>query len=69
MNRLTAAAPLGETEGNVETLLRPTAENVLRIWLVDKKVGNVKNDGPELLDEPQPLPELALEPSPAPNPA
>lgn len=60
---------LGETEGNVETLLRPTAENVLRIWLVDKKVGNVKNDGPELLDEPQPLPELALEPSPAPNPA
>jgi putative SOS response-associated peptidase YedK len=40
---------LGEVEGNVPALLRPLPENVLRIWPVDKRVGNVKNDGPELL--------------------
>ena len=32
------------------TLLRPVVEDVLRVWLVDKKVGNVRNDGPELLE-------------------
>jgi putative SOS response-associated peptidase YedK len=41
---------LGETEGDAATLLRPTAEDVLRVWPVDKKVGNVRNDGPELLE-------------------
>src|SRR3954451_516003 len=40
---------LGEAEGDPATLLRPAAEDVLRIWPVDKKVGNVRNDGPELL--------------------
>jgi hypothetical protein len=40
---------LGEVEGDVPALLRPLPENVLRIWPVDKRVGNVKNDGPELL--------------------
>jgi putative SOS response-associated peptidase YedK len=40
---------LGEVEGDVPSLLRPLPENALRIWPVDKRVGNVKNDGPELL--------------------
>jgi putative SOS response-associated peptidase YedK len=44
---------LGEADGDVGALLRPAAENVLRMWPIDKKVGNVKNDGPELLE---PLP-------------
>jgi putative SOS response-associated peptidase YedK len=39
---------VGETEGDVGALLRPAPEDVLRVWPVDKKVGNVKNDGPEL---------------------
>ena len=41
---------LGETEGDFGALLRPAPEDVLRVWPVDKKVGNVKNDGPELLE-------------------
>ena len=40
-------------------LLRPAPEDVLRIWPVDKKVGNVRNDGPELI-EPVPPTEPAL---------
>jgi putative SOS response-associated peptidase YedK len=50
---------LGEAEGDPGILLRPTPENVLRIWPVDKRVGNVKNDGPELL-EPATPPEPTL---------
>ena len=42
---------LGEVEGNVPALLRPAPENVLRLWLADKRVGNVKNNGPELLEQ------------------
>jgi hypothetical protein len=41
-------------------------EGVLRFWPIDKRVGQVKNDGPELL-EPLPEPELALEASSEPN--
>jgi putative SOS response-associated peptidase YedK len=41
---------LGEIEGDVGALLRPVPEDVLRVWPVNKKVGNVKNDGPELLE-------------------
>ena len=26
------------------------AENVLRVWSIGKAVGNVKNDGPELVE-------------------
>jgi putative SOS response-associated peptidase YedK len=37
-------------DGDPATLLRPAAEDVLRIWPVDKKVGNVRSDGPELLE-------------------
>ena len=40
---------LGEVDGDPTTLLRPAAEGVLRFWPVDKKVGQVRNDGPELI--------------------
>jgi putative SOS response-associated peptidase YedK len=43
---------LGEVEGDVLALLRPAPEDVLRVWPVAKRVGNVKSNGPELL-EPQ----------------
>jgi putative SOS response-associated peptidase YedK len=41
---------LGEVEGDPATLLRPAAEDVLRCWPVDKKVGSVRIDGPELIE-------------------
>jgi putative SOS response-associated peptidase YedK len=50
---------LGETEGDPGKPLRSLAENVLRVWSIGKAVGNVKNDGPELL-EPTTVAELAL---------
>ena len=40
---------LGEADGDAARLLRPAAEDVLRFWQVDKKVGNVRSDGPELI--------------------
>lgn len=46
---------LGEAQGDVAALLRPTAETLLWVWPVDKRVGHVKNDGPDLL-EPRALP-------------
>ena len=42
---------LGETEGDPMTLLRPAADDVLRLWAVSRAVNNVRNDGPELLDQ------------------
>jgi putative SOS response-associated peptidase YedK len=52
---------LGEAEGDVTALLRPAPEHVLRLWPVDKKVGNVRNDGPDLIEpRPETEPELAL---------
>ena len=50
---------LGETEGDPGKPLRTLLENVLRVWPIGKAVGNVKNDGPELL-EPTTVAELAL---------
>ena len=50
---------LGEAEGDVQALLRPAAEDTLRFWPVGKAVGNVRNDGPELL-EPATLAEPTL---------
>jgi putative SOS response-associated peptidase YedK len=41
---------LGEAEGDYLSLLRPARENVLRVWPVGKAVGNVRNDGPQLLE-------------------
>jgi putative SOS response-associated peptidase YedK len=59
---------LGEADSGAEMLLRPAAGGVLRIWPVDKRVGNVRNDGPDLL-EPHvpPEPAEAADP-PGPNP-
>lgn len=42
---------LGETEGNAALLLRPAREDLLHLWPVSRAVNNVRNDGPELLDE------------------
>jgi len=55
---------LGETDGDARLLLRPSPKGVLRLWPVDRRVGNVRNDGPELL-EPQPVPEAADDPADA----
>jgi putative SOS response-associated peptidase YedK len=41
---------LGEVEGNVTALLGPLSEDTLRVWHVDKRVGNVRNNGPELIE-------------------
>jgi putative SOS response-associated peptidase YedK len=41
---------LGEVDGDPKILLRPAPEGVLRFWPVDKAVGNVRNDGPELIE-------------------
>jgi len=40
----------GEADGDVVGLLRSAPEDTLRFWPVDKKVGNVRNDGPELIE-------------------
>ena len=40
---------LGESKGDPGLLLRPVAEDILRVWPIGKAVGNVRNDGPELL--------------------
>jgi putative SOS response-associated peptidase YedK len=39
----------------VAALLRAAPEDVLRLWQVDKKVGQVRNDGPDLI---KPIAEL-----------
>jgi len=44
-------------EGDRAILLRSAPESVLRLWPIDKKVGNVRNDGPGLIEpiaEPEP---------------
>ena len=38
-----------QSEGNPESLLHVGPEHALRLWRVGKAVGNVKNDGPELI--------------------
>ena len=42
---------LGEnpmTERAVKTLLRPYPEKAMAFWAVDRRVGNVRNDSPDL---------------------
>ena len=39
---------MGEVEGDILSLLRPAPEHVLRVWPVGTRVGNVRNNGPEL---------------------
>jgi putative SOS response-associated peptidase YedK len=58
---------LGEAEGDPQGLLKPAKEGILRIWPVDKRVGNVRNDGPELI-EPEIPPEPDVFIAAAPNP-
>ena len=42
---------LGERkEGIFEALMRPAADDVLRLWKVGRRVNSVRNDGPDLLD-------------------
>jgi putative SOS response-associated peptidase YedK len=43
---------LGEepaTEDELLAMLKPCADDMLKIWPVDKKVGNVRNKGSELV--------------------
>jgi putative SOS response-associated peptidase YedK len=40
---------LGEEAGDATALLRPFADR-LRVWPVGRKVNDVRNDGPELLE-------------------
>ena len=59
---------LGEVEGEPGTLLRPAAEEVLRLWAVSTSVNSVRNNGADLL---KPLQEsdaaLAEAPAGGPN--
>ena len=54
---------LGEQDGEPATLLRPAAHGVVRLWPVDRAVGNVRNDGPQLL-----APHVPAEPADAASP-
>jgi putative SOS response-associated peptidase YedK len=64
---------LGETNENPAPLLRPSPDGVLRMWPVDRRVGNVRNDGPDLLAAAPPEtitpPRPPLQPAPEPPPA
>ena len=45
----------------------PAMDGILRIWPADKKVGNVRNDGPDLLEQhvpPEPADDLVDPPGP-----
>ena len=55
---------LGDAEGDVATLMRPAATDVIRTWRVSTRVNSVRNNDPELL---QPEPEVAQDGGP--NPA
>jgi hypothetical protein len=43
------AALARRSGGGPDHVLWPAPEDVLRLWPVDKKVGNVRNDGPDLI--------------------
>jgi putative SOS response-associated peptidase YedK len=58
---------LGEVEGDPQPLLKPAKQSILRIWPVDKRVGNVRNDGPDLL-QPEIPPEPDIFTGAPPNP-
>src|SRR5579859_7281863 len=50
---------LGENaaaDGAVATLLRPYPENAMAFWAVNRRVGNVKNNGPDLFAPIEPAP-------------
>ena len=52
---------LGEIDGDPASLLRPAPEDVLRLWQVGKAVGNVKNDGAELIEPAEPAMTAAID--------
>jgi putative SOS response-associated peptidase YedK len=58
---------LGEVEGDPAALLWPAREGILKLWPVDKRVGNVRNDGPELI-EPEVPPDPDSPDATVPNP-
>ena len=41
---------LGEVEGDPAALLRPAADDVLKVWPVSRTVNFPRNDGAELLE-------------------
>jgi putative SOS response-associated peptidase YedK len=54
---------LGEmpaTEEELLALLKPCPDDALRIWKVDKRVGNAKNTGPQLIRPLEPEPAILL---------
>lgn len=56
------AAWLGETEATepqLKALLRPYPDSAMAFWPVDRKVGNVKNDSPDLFSRICELPQRA----------
>ena len=60
---------LGGSAADAAVLLRPAAEDLLRLWPVGRAVGNVRNDGPELLLPHRPPDHADLADPPGPNPA
>jgi putative SOS response-associated peptidase YedK len=52
---------LGAIDGDPASLLRPAPEDVLRLWQVGKAVGNVKNDGAELIEPAEPAMTAAID--------
>jgi putative SOS response-associated peptidase YedK len=50
---------LGEIEANPKALLRPSSEDIMRLWPVGNAVNSVRNDGPELL-----VPDAVPDPTP-----
>ncbi len=61
---------LGEDEGDPLALMRPAADDVLRIWPVSRAVNSVRNNGAELLDQiDDPAAPPPSDAPPGPNPA
>jgi hypothetical protein len=47
----------GATEGELKVMLKPYHSDAMAHWPVDRRVGDVRNDSPDLF---APLPELPL---------
>ncbi len=61
---------LGEQDGSADALLRPAADDVLRLWPISTAVNAVRNNGADLLAPLQAPEAPAPSPAPAgPNPA
>ena len=42
---------LGDAEGDAAAPMRPAGEHALQLWPISRAVNNVRNDGPDLLEE------------------